>query len=121
MNKRIGSKDHRGRSSSTSHYERAVGLQYGGQQGETPLLTVKGEALRADEIVRIAKRFGIPVVEHPQLAETLSRVEIDRPIPERLFEAVAIVLNALERGTVSGWGRLQTLANIKKRRFDPSD
>ena len=76
--------------------KRAVGLEYHPARDDAPLVAVNGENLVADQIVGIARRFGIPVVDDPQLAQALAKVELDTEIPENMFEAVAILLNQLK-------------------------
>ncbi len=83
-------------------YRRAVGLSYqddGYQENAqaVPLVELKGEQLMADQLVKIARRFGIPVVEKPELAQALGSLEVDQEIPASLYEPVAIVLNQVER------------------------
>jgi len=78
-------------------YKLAVGLDYDPLKSETPSVGVKGEELQADQVVKLAKRFGVSVVEQPELAKALNVLELDQEIPENLFEAVAIVLNQLEK------------------------
>ena len=77
-------------------FRNAVALRYRSSEDAAPLVSVKGESLRADELVKIAERYQIPVVENSHLAGALSALEIDEQIPESLFEAVAIVLSQLE-------------------------
>ncbi len=79
-------------------YKSAIGLEYQDGLSKTPTISVKGEHLSADEIVKIARRYGIPVVERPDLVEALRQLEIDQDIPEELFEAIAVLLNQLEKG-----------------------
>ena len=74
----------------------AVGLGYEPKNDEAPTISVKGNNLVADQIVRAAERFGIPVVENSGLARSLDALSLDQQIPEALFEAVAIVLNQVE-------------------------
>ncbi|MBN8548187.1 MAG: EscU/YscU/HrcU family type III secretion system export apparatus switch protein [Deltaproteobacteria bacterium] len=80
-----------------SRHERAVGIVYGEQCGETPSISISSEKSEADEVVRIARRFGIPVVENASLARSLSPLDLDSQIPPSLFRAVAIVLAHLDR------------------------
>ena len=85
-----------------ARFAHAVGLRYegggeGGKADSAPTVEVKGDALDADEVVRIAERFGIPVVERPEIARALAELELDEEIPEELFEAVALTLNEIER------------------------
>jgi len=79
-----------------NRYKLAVGLEYDEKDSDAPVVGTKGEYFSADEIVKIAKRFGIPVVEKPELARALKSLEENESIPEELFEAVAIVLNELK-------------------------
>ena len=58
-----------------------------------PKVVAKGADLVAERIKELAKAHSIPIVENPPLAQALFRfVQIDREIPEALFEAVAQVL-----------------------------
>ena len=94
-----------------TRYTKAIVLNYDSNQDAAPVVALKGRYVRADEIVKIAKRYGVPVVEQAELAEELERVEHNSPIPEALFEAVALLLNQLER----------SLAKVKEiRRRMPS-
>ncbi len=80
-----------------SQFNVAVALEYE-QGGESaPIVGAKGEKLTADQIVRIAKRFGVPVVERGTVAHVLGKLEIGQEIPEELFEAVALVLNQIDK------------------------
>lgn len=84
-------------------YSLAVGFRYedqakkGVEGDEAPVVTVKGEALRADELVKIAERYGVPVIEDGDLAEALRPVEIDSQIPANLYRAVAVILSELKK------------------------
>ncbi len=81
-----------------SQYRRVVGLEYARVAGSAaPTVAVQGEHLMADQIVRVARRFGVPVVERPALAQALSGIDLDQQIPERLYEAVALVLREIEK------------------------
>ncbi len=77
-------------------YTRAIALQYEDSETEAPTVTVKGETYSADEVVKIARRYGIPVVENPSLAKALQNTELDSEIPEELFQAVATLLNNID-------------------------
>ena len=79
-----------------STYDIAVGLEYNRHEDEAPIIGVKGQKLRADEILKIANKYNIPIVEDPELAVALNAVEIDQKIPEDLFKAVAIILHSID-------------------------
>ena len=79
-----------------NRYKIAVGMGYDNCRDEAPRLEVKGEQLLAERIVKTAERFGVPVVANSELARALNAMEVGEPIPEKLYEAVAIVLNRVE-------------------------
>ncbi len=71
----------------------AVALYY--EDGETPLplVVAKGEQLRAQRIIAIAREAGVPIMENVPLARSLyADVDIDQYIPRDLVEPVAEVL-----------------------------
>lgn len=68
----------------------AVALQY--QPGKLPIIVAKGADTEAALIRSIAEASGVPIVGNPPLARALFKVSLDAPVPEALFEAVAIVL-----------------------------
>ncbi len=73
-----------------THY--AVALFY--EEGlEAPKVVAKGMNLIAQNIIRIARKHGVPVVQNPPLARALyKQVKLDQVIPETLYRAVAKVL-----------------------------
>lgn len=80
-------------------YTAAVALEYGATDehaARAPAVTVKGAGGDAAEIVRLARRFGVPVVEDGAAARALIGVPLDQQIPADLFEAVAVILRRLE-------------------------
>ncbi len=81
----------------TSQYRRAVGLSYQELESDAPAVEFNGEHLMADQVVKIARRFGIPVVEKPALAQALGELEVDQKIPASLYEPVAVVLNQVDK------------------------
>ena len=73
-----------------THY--AVALKY--EEGTmAPMLVAKGMDNIAQQIKKIARENGVHIVQNPPLARSLyAEVELDKPIPETLFAAVAEVL-----------------------------
>ncbi|BDU76564.1 flagellar biosynthesis protein FlhB [Mesoterricola sediminis] len=70
----------------------AVALQY--EPGSSaPVLVAKGVDHLAFKIRERAKESGVPIVENPPLARAIyHNVDLDRPIPAELYQAVAQVL-----------------------------
>lgn len=78
-------------------YKRAVGLEYKEGGASAPRLSLSALQNEADIAVKMAKRFGIPVVERPEIAKALSAFEVGSEIPEELFETVALIIAELDR------------------------
>ena len=91
----------------TRRYRIAVGLDYNPAGGRPPVVSVRGGSDSADEVVKLARRFGVPVVEKPHLAQALGAMGVGEAIPESLFEAVALVLCEIDRQ--SGAAKTQRL------------
>jgi flagellar biosynthetic protein FlhB len=71
----------------------AVALKYDAANMAAPIVVAKGARLLAERIRAIATENDVPIVERPELARTLYRsIDIDQPVPENLFRAVAEVL-----------------------------
>ncbi len=74
-----------------THY--AVALQYNQEKSSAPIVIAKGTDNIALQIKKIAREHKVHIVQNPPLARTLyAEVELDKPIPETLFGAVAEVL-----------------------------
>lgn len=74
-----------------THY--AVALKYDNEKSNAPMVVAKGMDHIALQIKKIARESNVHIVQNPPLARSLySEVEIDKPIPETLFAAVAEVL-----------------------------
>jgi flagellar biosynthetic protein FlhB len=74
-----------------THY--AVALRYDPSAASAPEVLAKGKDRVAARIREAALEHGVPLVEDAPLARLLHRSgEVGRPIPEKLFQAVAEVL-----------------------------
>ncbi|MCS7199884.1 MAG: EscU/YscU/HrcU family type III secretion system export apparatus switch protein [Caldimicrobium sp.] len=69
----------------------AVALSYQPEKG-IPEVIAKGKGTLAELILKIAREHGIPIKEDAQLVKELYRLEINKPIPPELYQAVALVL-----------------------------
>jgi flagellar biosynthetic protein FlhB len=73
-----------------THYSVALKYEAG---NEAPVVVAKGVDNLAFKIREIAREHGVMVVPDPPLARTLyASVDVDRQIPEDLFQAVAQLL-----------------------------
>ncbi|QDV86352.1 EscU/YscU/HrcU family type III secretion system export apparatus switch protein [Planctomycetes bacterium TBK1r] len=76
----------------------AVAVQYDRDNMEAPIVIAKGADFVAKKIIAIAKENGVPVVERKPVARFLFKnVEIGNAIPFELYQAVAEILNFVNR------------------------
>jgi type III secretion protein U len=74
----------------------ACALRYDEKEGdEAPVVVASGEGELAQQILRAAEDWGIPVVRDVPLARALIELRVGDVIPEALYEAVAEVLRDL--------------------------
>lgn len=71
----------------------AVAITAGDSKGEAPRITAAGRGKIAEQILQLAFANGIKVREDSALAEMLTKIELDSPIPSEAFLAVAEVLS----------------------------
>lgn len=73
-----------------SEIPKAVALSYDEQRA--PIVSAKGDAALAQEIIDIAEAHGIPLYENKELVEMLSRIELGAEIPEILYRVIAEII-----------------------------
>lgn len=77
----------------TNPTELAVALKYDDQTMLAPIVVAKGAGVIAQRIRKLALEHGIPIIEKKPLAQALYKeVDVNHPIPDKLFAAVAEVL-----------------------------
>jgi flagellar biosynthesis protein FlhB len=77
----------------TNPTELAVAIQYDAKTMNAPIVVAKGAGEVAARIRRLALENGVPVLERKPLAQALYKdVDINRPIPDKLYAAVAELL-----------------------------
>ncbi|MEY4668315.1 MAG: hypothetical protein RL518_1014 [Pseudomonadota bacterium] len=77
---------------STNEIFQAVALGFPHGEETAPAVLARGEFDIATYMVAVAKRYGVPVVEKPEMCSLLSEIEVGRTIPESLFQAAAALL-----------------------------
>lgn len=76
----------------------AVALRYNRDEAPLPVVLAKGENLVARQILDVAEKHEVPVMQNVDLARALyDRAEIDQLIPADLIEPVAEVLRWVRR------------------------
>ena len=69
--------------------EKAVALRYDKEKEKAPRVLAKGEGESAKNIIKIAQLHKLPIKKDADLIELLSKVEIDKEVPQELYKAVA--------------------------------
>ncbi len=57
-----------------------------------PAVVARGEYTAAEYMIAVARKYGIPVMEKPELCVALEPLPLDESIPQKLFEAAAALL-----------------------------
>ena len=71
----------------------ACAMKYDAETMQSPTLICKGTELIAKQIIEIAIKHGVPVIDNPPVARALFRmVDLNQQIPPELYKAVAEIL-----------------------------
>ncbi|ACM23272.1 EscU/YscU/HrcU family type III secretion system export apparatus switch protein [Thermotoga neapolitana] len=73
----------------TDDIRKAVALRYDPSSMNAPEVVAKGAGEVAEKIIEIAKRYGIPIEERPDLVDDLLRLELFSEIPEEMYLVIA--------------------------------
>jgi flagellar biosynthetic protein FlhB len=77
----------------TNPTELAIAIQYDSSTMQAPIVVAKGAGVIAAQIRKLALEAGIPIIEKKPLAQALFKeVELNHPIPDKMYAAVAEVL-----------------------------
>ncbi|MBN1517439.1 EscU/YscU/HrcU family type III secretion system export apparatus switch protein [Candidatus Sumerlaeota bacterium] len=68
----------------------------GGDKQE-PTLIASASGRLGERILELARLHGIPVASDPELAERLSRLDIQRELPEETYPLIEVILRFAER------------------------
>lgn len=79
--------------------KKAVAMRYDPTKENAPRVIAKGKGERADNIIKIAELHNLPIHKDEDLVELLSKVELDREVPEKLYIAVAEVFSFIYKIT----------------------
>lgn len=79
--------------------KKAVALGFDIEKDRAPRVIAKGKGVSAENIIKIAQLHNLPIKEDEDLVELLSKVELDREVPEKLYVAVAEVFSFIYKIT----------------------
>ncbi len=72
--------------------ERAVAMRYDKKKESAPRVIAVGRGNIARKIIDIAKSHNIPLYRDADLLEVLSKIDIGKQIPVKLYRAIAEIL-----------------------------
>ena len=79
--------------------QKAAALRYDKEKESAPRVVAKGEGESAKNIIKIAQLHNLPIRKDEDLIELLSKVELDKEVPEALYKAVAEVFSFIYKMT----------------------
>ena len=79
--------------------KKAVALGFDIEKDRAPRVVAKGKGASAENIIKIAHLHNLPIKQDEDLVELLSKVELDREVPEKLYVAVAEVFSFIYKIT----------------------
>ena len=79
--------------------KKAAALRYNDEKENAPKVVAKGKGEVAQNIIKIAELNNLPIKKDEDLIELLSKVELDKEVPEALYKAVAEVFSFIYRTT----------------------
>jgi len=79
--------------------QKAAALRYDTEKESAPRVIAKGEGSAAENIIKIAKLHNLPIKKDEDLIELLSKVELDKEVPEALYKAVAEVFSFIYKAS----------------------
>jgi len=77
--------------------KKAAALRYDTAKEKAPRVVAKGQGKSAENIIKIAELHNLPIKKDEDLIELLSKVELDKEVPEALYRAVAEVFSFIYR------------------------
>ena len=79
--------------------KKALSLEYDSNLNSAPKVTAKGQGEVAKKIIKLAKENNIPIKKDEDLVELLSKVELDKEVPENMYKAVAEIFSYIYKVT----------------------
>ena len=79
--------------------KKAAALRYDAKKESAPRVVAKGQGQSAQNIIKIAQLHNLPIKKDEDLIELLSKVELDKEVPEAMYKAVAEVFSFIYKVT----------------------
>ena len=73
--------------------KKAVAIGYDPERDQAPRVLATGQGHLAEQIIKLAKAYGVEIKEDKDLAEILSAMDIESNIPIEAYGAIAEILS----------------------------
>lgn len=73
--------------------KKAVALKYDMNTYNAPEIVAKGKGETAANIIRIAQENELPIQKDEDLVELLTKIDVNKEIPENMYKAIAEVFS----------------------------
>ena len=75
----------------------AAALEYDDCGSRAPMVCAAGQGDFAKQLLAVARRYGVPIEQRPELAAQLQELAVSEEIPQHLFDEVASVFVTASR------------------------
>ena len=82
--------------------KKAAALRYDTTKERAPRVVGKGDGNIAENIIKIAELHKLPIKKDADLIELLSKVELNKEVPDALYRAVAEVFSFIYKISKKG-------------------
>ena len=72
---------------------KAVALKYDKDVNNAPEVVASGQRYIASNIIKIAKQNNIPIKKDEDMVELLSKIDINKEVPDSMYKAVAEIFS----------------------------
>ena len=80
----------------TNERRKLIGLEYERDRDTAPRVSLKAtDQVTYREVLRLAKKYNIPVMEKSDDVSLLFSTPVDKVIPEKLYNIVAVILKTI--------------------------
>ncbi len=77
----------------SNYLPKAAALKYEREVSNAPKVMAKGQGETAKNIIKLARENNIPIKKDADLVELLSKIEVEKEIPESMYRAVAEIFS----------------------------
>ncbi len=77
----------------STYLPKAAALKYEREVNNAPRVMAKGQGETAKNIIKLARENNVPIKKDADLVELLSKIDVEKEIPESMYKAVAEIFS----------------------------